>query len=85
MDYIMFKDFFGRLKRGEELPIDVYDAAAWMSITALSEQSIKEGGVMVDVPDFTRGAWKERKPMDVVKFPVVNDDKSKDNNSTETR
>ena len=38
------------------LPIDVY-AAAYMSISALSEQSIQRGGAPVDIPDFTHGKW----------------------------
>ena len=37
--------------------IDVYDMAAWASVTALSEESIAMGGHPVPVPDFTRGTW----------------------------
>jgi len=43
-------------------PIDVYDAAAWMAITALSEQSIALGGAPVAFPDFTNGGWMDRTP-----------------------
>ena len=68
MDYFEFVAFFDALRNGTEMPIDVYDAAAWMSITYLSEQSIKNGGAPVDVPDFTNGAYKTRKPKDVVEF-----------------
>ena len=39
-----------------------------MSVTALSEESIKEGGMPKSVPDFTRGAYKTREPLDVVDF-----------------
>ncbi len=39
------------------MPVDVYDAAAWMSVTALSEKSIAEGGAPQTFPDFTRGKW----------------------------
>lgn len=42
------------------MPIDVYDMAAWMCITALSEQSIALGGAPVAIPDFTNGAWANR-------------------------
>jgi len=38
----------------------VYDTAAWMVITALSEQSVAMGGHPVPVPDFTNGAWIHR-------------------------
>ena len=34
-----------------------YDGAAWMAVTALSEESIAKGGVPVAFPDFTNGKW----------------------------
>lgn len=69
MDYIIFKDFFRRLCAGEtEMPIDVYDAAAWMSVSELSEVSIANGGVPQQIPDFTNGAYKSRARKDVVDF-----------------
>ena len=37
--------------------IDVYDAEAWMSITALSEMSFAKGGAVVDILDFIHGKW----------------------------
>lgn len=68
MDYIMFREFFRAVRSGEALPIDVYDAAAWMSIAALSESSIARGGAPVDIPDFTNGGWVKRCPKDVFSF-----------------
>jgi hypothetical protein len=68
MDYFEFVAFFDALKNGTEMPIDVYDAAAWMCITYLSEISIKNGGAPVEIPDFTLGAYKTREPKDVVEF-----------------
>ena len=61
------------------MPIDVYDMAAWMSITPLSEQSILTGGTPQPIPDFTRGKWLLRKPLDVVELPKVacDDDENK--------
>ena len=70
-DYLMFKIFFNCIINGEEMPIDVYDAATWLSITALSENSIATGGMPQFVPDFTKGAWLTRKRKDVVDFPKV--------------
>ena len=69
MDYIMFNAFFAALLRGEEMPLDVYDAAAWMCVTALSERSIALGGAPQPVPDFTQGKWYLRPRKDVVSFP----------------
>ena len=68
MDYFEFVAFFDALKNGTEMPIDVYDAAAWMSISYLSEISIKNGGAPVEIPDFTSGAYKTREAKDVIEF-----------------
>jgi len=43
-------------------PIDVYDAATWLSITPLSEQSVALGSQPMPIPDFTRGCWTVRQP-----------------------
>ena len=67
MDYFEMLEFIRCIKTGDEMPIDVYDAATWMSISYLSEISIKENR-FVDIPDFTRGKYKTRKTKDVVKF-----------------
>ncbi len=66
MDVFEFRGFVSALKNNKEMPIDVYDAAAWMCITALSSESIKKNGAPVQIPDFTRGAYKTRKPKDVL-------------------
>ncbi|MBQ7923040.1 MAG: Gfo/Idh/MocA family oxidoreductase [Clostridia bacterium] len=57
MDWLEFRDFFECVKAGKPMPIDVYDAAAWMAVTALAEQSIALGSAPVFFPDFTRGKW----------------------------
>lgn len=62
MDWLVFRAFLDSVKNGAEVPIDVYDAAAWMCITALSEESIVMGGAPVAIPDFTNGLWLERSP-----------------------
>lgn len=62
MDWLVMGAFFDAVKRGVQTPIDVYDMAAWMSITPLSEASIAMGGAPVAVPDFTNGRWISREP-----------------------
>ena len=62
MDWLVFRSFFDAAKAGAPAPIDVYDAAAWMSISCLSEQSVALGGAPVAIPDFTNGKWMERAP-----------------------
>ena len=71
MDGIEFRVFIDALKNNTEMPIDVYDAAAWMSITALSTDSIAQGGAPQAIPDFTGGLWTVRKPKDVIELPIV--------------
>lgn len=68
-DYLMMKEFIRCVRDGEEMPIDVYDAAAMMCISYLSEQSILHGGAPQAIPDFTRGKWITRPAKDVVKMP----------------
>lgn len=61
MDYLVFSDFVDCVKNKTQASIDVYDMAAWMCITVLSEQSISMGGMPVPIPDFTNGKWMTRK------------------------
>lgn len=62
MDYLVLSAFVESVVNQTPPPIDVYDAAAWMCITALSEQSIALGSMPVAVPDFTDGKWMTREP-----------------------
>lgn len=61
MDWLVFCDFVESVRNRTEVPIDVYDMAAWMSISALAEESIAMGGHPVAIPDFTNGRWIKRK------------------------
>lgn len=63
MDFIMDWRLIDCLRNGLPLDHDVYDAALWSSIAPLSEQSVASRSQSIDVPDFTRGAWKTNKPM----------------------
>ncbi len=60
MDLVLLNAILHCFENKENPTIDVYDMAAWMVITALSENSIKNGGMIVDIPDFTRGKYKNR-------------------------
>jgi hypothetical protein len=60
MDYLALRAFVESVQEKKSPPIDVYDTAAWMAITCLSEQSVAMGGLPVPVPDFTNGAWIHR-------------------------
>lgn len=63
MDFFVLNTFIECIKRNVEFPLDAYDLATWYSITPLSEESIRGNGAVVEIPDFTRGAWKDRKPV----------------------
>ncbi len=60
MDYFLFNAFVESAKQNIAPPFDVYDAATWMAITPLSEESISMGGQPMPFPDFTRGRWMKR-------------------------
>jgi predicted dehydrogenase len=58
MDFIMDYRLIYCLREGLPLDMDVYDAAEWSAIIELSRVSVENQGMPVQVPDFTRGAWK---------------------------
>jgi len=65
MDFLMDWRLIDCLRNGLPMDMDVYDAAAWSSVAPLSEKSVASRSASVDVPDFTRGAWKSNIPVDV--------------------
>ena len=73
MDYLVLRAFIESIQRGIAFPIDVYDAASWMAVTCLSEQSIAMGSMPVPVPDFTDGRWinREARPGDIFSLDAV--------------
>ncbi|WP_167618264.1 Gfo/Idh/MocA family protein [Maribellus sediminis] len=63
MDFIMDWRLIDCLRNGLPLDQDVYDAALWSVISPLSEWSVANRSDSIDVPDFTRGAWKTNTPV----------------------
>lgn len=63
MDFFTMNTFIECIKKNIEFPMDVYDLATWYAITPLSEESIANNGKVVEIPDFTKGNWKTRKPV----------------------
>jgi len=66
MDYLVDYRLTQCLRAGVAPDMDVYDAASWSAISALSERSIALGSQPIDFPDFTRGAWEHREPLGIV-------------------
>ena len=62
MDFLVLSAFAESVRLDAKPPIDVYDAATWMAVTCLSEQSIALGSAPVAFPDFTNGMWIDREP-----------------------
>ncbi len=67
MDFIMDYRLVYCLQNGLPLDMDVYDAAEWSCLVPLTEESVRNGGKPVEIPDFTRGAWEK---LDGLKFAM---------------
>ncbi|MBP5236620.1 MAG: Gfo/Idh/MocA family oxidoreductase [Clostridia bacterium] len=68
MDWLVLSAFFESVRTQTRPPIDTYDTATYMAITALSEQSIALSGATVFFPDFTRGKWYHRNDIEDTMF-----------------
>jgi predicted dehydrogenase len=64
MDFFVTREFINAVKEQRQPVMDVYDAAAWSSVTPLSEASIAQNSAPQYFPDFTRGTWINRKPVE---------------------
>lgn len=65
-DYIEIHEFLKAVRNRAQTPIDVYDAASWSCLYPLTVQSVAARSQPVDIPDFTRGKWKTRKPVEIL-------------------
>jgi predicted dehydrogenase len=61
-DDLELAKFFEAVRNKTQTPIDVYDSAVMSSVVGLSEESIARSSAPIACPDFTRGAWKTRRP-----------------------
>lgn len=59
-DYLILMAFADCIREDYDPPIDVYDAATWIAVSVLAEQSLALGGQPVFFPDFTNGRWLRR-------------------------
>lgn len=66
MDFMMNWRLMQCLLNGEPLDMSVYDAAAWSCIFPLSVASVAKGSAPIQIPDFTRGEWKNAKPLGII-------------------
>ena len=70
MDFIMDLRWSYCLRNGLPMDTDVYDMASWSCLCELTEKSVNNRSAAVDIPDFTRGAWKTAKPFAPETFDV---------------
>lgn len=54
------------LRNGLPTDMDVYEAADWSVVSALTEKSVGARSAPIDFPDFTRGQWKTRPPLGII-------------------
>lgn len=66
MDYLMLFRMVECLQKGEPLDQNVYEGALWSAVGPMSEASVAQGGMPQVFPDFTRGDWKNTKPMPII-------------------
>ncbi len=65
MDFMMDLRWVHCLRNGLPLDMDVYDLASWSAICELSEKSTFRRGETMDFPDFTRGGWRNVRPVEI--------------------
>ena len=63
MDFLMVLRLAYCMQNGLPLDQNVYDLASWCCLCELSEKSVRNRSASMDIPDFTRGAWKTTAPL----------------------
>ena len=66
MDGLMMVRIVECLQGGLPLDQNVYEGCLWSAVAPLSEASVAADGAPQDFPDFTRGRWRETKPLEIV-------------------
>src|SRR5437763_7269065 len=65
MDVLEDTRLVAALRAGVPPDLDVYDAASWSVVCALTERSVAERSRPIDFPDFTRGRWRSAPPFEI--------------------
>jgi len=66
MDFIEDFRLIESLRAGSPLDSDVYDAVMMSAVVELSGRSIARGSEPLPFPDFTRGKWRQARPLHVM-------------------
>lgn len=59
-DFVMLSCIFRSLREGLPMPINLVESLTWSVIAPLSEKSVANRSQSVEIPDFSRGGWKQR-------------------------
>ncbi|NQY05347.1 MAG: Gfo/Idh/MocA family oxidoreductase [Flavobacteriaceae bacterium] len=71
MDFVMIYRLIRCLNLGLPLDINVYDSAIWSAVTPISELSVASNSLSIPFPDFTNGAWKEARQLEVMQNTAI--------------
>ncbi|MCK5278550.1 MAG: acetylgalactosaminidase, partial [Cyclobacteriaceae bacterium] len=66
MDFIMRYRIIECLRKGLPLDQNMYEGCHWSAVGPLSEASVAQDGAPLEFPDFTRGGWKNTKPLEII-------------------
>ncbi|WP_273277138.1 Gfo/Idh/MocA family protein [Maribacter polysiphoniae] len=66
MDGMMMYRIVECLQNGLPLDQNLYEGCFWSAVSPLSERSVASGGAPQNFPDFTRGNWKDTKPLSII-------------------
>ena len=68
MDFIEDFRLVEALRKGRPMDSDVYDAAMLSAVVELSGRSIARGSEPLRFPDFTRGGWRQPRPLHAMRL-----------------
>ena len=68
MDFLEDYRLIKCLREGLPTDMDVYDAAALSAVVEASVRSVRRRSDAVEIPDFTRGRWRTRPPLEIVRM-----------------
>ena len=71
MDFLMVLRLSYCLQNGLPLDMNVYDLASTCCLCELTEKSADNRGRSIDIPDFTRGAWKTAPKLGLVDVDIA--------------
>jgi hypothetical protein len=68
MDFLEDYRLIKCVREGLPTDMDVYDAAALSAVVEASVRSVRRRSDAVEIPDFTRGRWRTRPPLEIVRM-----------------